>query len=41
MAFLRPRESHLDVETEGLEAPKDVEDLVPDSPCSDGQWEEH
>jgi hypothetical protein len=35
------RESHLDVETEEPEAPKDAEDSVPDSPCSDVQREEH
>ena len=34
VAFLRSRESHLDVETEDCEAPKDVEDHVPDSPHS-------
>ena len=40
-AFLRSKESHLDVETEEPEAPKDVEDHVPDSPRSDIQREEH
>ena len=40
-AFLRSKESHLDVETEEPEAPKDVEDHVPDSPRSDVQREEH
>ena len=38
---MRSRESHLDVETEEPEAPKDAEDLVPDSPRSDVQREEH
>ena len=41
VAFLRSRESHLDVETEEPEAPKDAEDPVPDSPHSDVQREEH
>lgn len=40
-AFLRSRESHLDVEIEEPEAPKDVEDPVPDSLCSNVQREEH
>ena len=38
--FLRS-ESHLDVETEEHEAPKDAKDPVPDSPHSDVQREEH
>ena len=41
VAFLRSRESHLDVETKEHEAPKDAEDIVPDSPRSDVQREEH
>ena len=40
-AFLRSRESHLDVETEEHEAPHVVEDPVPDSPRADIQREEH
>ena len=35
VAFFRSRESHLDVETEEPEAPKDVEDPILDSPRSD------
>ena len=38
---MRSRDSHLDVETEEHETPKDAEDLVPDSPHSDVQREEH
>jgi hypothetical protein len=34
-AFFRSNESHLDVETEEHEAPKDIEDPVPNSPHSD------
>ena len=40
-AFLRSRESHLDVETEEHEAPHVVEDPIPDSPRVDVQREEH
>ena len=40
-AFLRSRESHLDVETEEHEAPNVIEDPVPDSPHADMQREEH
>ena len=40
-AFLRSRESHLDVVTEELEAPKDMEDPVLSPPRSDVQREEH
>ena len=40
-AFLRSRESHLDVVTEEPEAPKDVEDPVLASPRSNVQREEH
>ena len=39
--FLRSRESHLDVEIEEHEAPNHVENLVPNSPHSDVQREEH
>ena len=38
---MRSRESHLDVETEEHEAPKDIEDPVPNFPRSDVQREEH
>ena len=38
---MRSKESHLDVETREHEAPKDIEDLVSDSPCLDVQREEH
>ena len=38
-SFLRSKESHLDVVTEELEAPKDVEDLALASPHSDVQRE--
>ena len=41
IAFLRSRESHIDVEMEEHEAPNDIEDLVPDYPRSDVQREEH
>jgi hypothetical protein len=41
VAFLRSRESHLDVVTEEPEAPKNVEDPVPVSPRSDVQREEN
>ena len=40
-AFLRSRESHLDVETEEHEAPNDIEDPILDSLSSDIQREEH
>jgi hypothetical protein len=41
VAFLRSKESHLDVVSEDPEAPKDVEDPVLASPRSDVQREEH
>ena len=41
VAFLRSKESHVDVETEKHEDPKDIEDPVPDSPRSNVQREEH
>ena len=40
-AFLRSRESHLDIEIVEHEAPHDAEEPVPDSPCANIQREEH
>ena len=41
VAFFRSIKSHLDVEIEEHEAPKDIEDPLLDSPLSDVQREEH